>query len=71
MPAETAPFGVLGRFSPGVVRTGRFSFVAVEGPAGLAVVDSVTGVVVADYPYPSEPGGTRAHGVYYVPRVLR
>jgi DNA-binding beta-propeller fold protein YncE len=50
---------------------GRFSFVAVESPAGLAVVDNETGDTVADYPYPNPPGGSRAHGVYYVPQVLR
>lgn len=48
---------------------GKFSFVAVESPAGLAVVDNETGAVVADYPYPDPPGGTRAHGVFYIPHV--
>jgi DNA-binding beta-propeller fold protein YncE len=48
-------------------RTGRFSYVAVENPAGLAVVDNATGAVVADYPYPSPPGGNRAHGVFFAP----
>jgi hypothetical protein len=46
------------------------TFVAVENPAGLVVVDNETGGVVADYPYPNPPGGTRAHGVFYQPRVL-
>jgi DNA-binding beta-propeller fold protein YncE len=50
---------------------GRFTFVAVESPAGVAVVDNTAGTVVADYPYPSPPGGTRAHGVFYEPTVLR
>ena len=50
---------------------GRYTFVAVETPGGLAVVDNDTGVVVADYPYPNPPGGARAHGVFYVPEVLR
>jgi hypothetical protein len=49
-------------------RTGEFSFVAVENPAGLAVVDNDTGAVVADYPYPNPPGGNRAHGVFFAPR---
>jgi DNA-binding beta-propeller fold protein YncE len=49
---------------------GRLSFVAVENPGGLAVVDNVTGAVVADYPYPNPPGGSRAHGVYFQPRQL-
>ena len=52
-------------------RDGRFTFVAVESPGGLAVVNNETAKVVADYPYPSPPGGTRPHGVYYIPRVLR
>lgn len=57
---------------------GRYTFVAVEAgtpagdfPAGLAVVDNATGAVIADYPYPNPPGGTRTHGVYSVPEVLR
>jgi DNA-binding beta-propeller fold protein YncE len=49
-------------------RDGEFSFVAVENPGGLAVVDNDTGQVVADYPYPNPPGGNRPHGVFYVPR---
>jgi DNA-binding beta-propeller fold protein YncE len=48
----------------------KFTFVAVENPAGLVVVDNETGAVAADYPYPNPPGGTRAHGVFYQPRVL-
>jgi DNA-binding beta-propeller fold protein YncE len=53
---------------------GRYSFVAVESgslPAGVAVIDNRTAAVVADYPYPDPPGGTRTHGVFYVPEVLR
>jgi DNA-binding beta-propeller fold protein YncE len=49
----------------------KFSFVAVESPGGLAVVDNRTGEVVADYPYPTPPGGSRAHGVFLLPEVLR
>jgi YVTN family beta-propeller protein len=48
-------------------RTGRYSFVAVETPAGVAVVNNRTGAVVADHPYPSPPGGNRAHGVFFAP----
>jgi len=48
----------------------KFTFVAVENPAGLAVVDNETGGVVSDYPYPNPPGGTRAHGVFYQPRSI-
>lgn len=47
---------------------GRFTFVAVESPAGLVVVNNRTGAVLADLPYPNPPGGTRAHGVFFVPR---
>jgi DNA-binding beta-propeller fold protein YncE len=50
---------------------GKYSFVAVESPAGVAVVNNRTGEVVADYPYPNPPGGTRAHGVFFVPRRPR
>jgi YVTN family beta-propeller protein len=48
----------------------RFSFVAVESPAGVVVIDNNTRMVVADYAYPNPPGGTRAHGVFYIPRLL-
>jgi DNA-binding beta-propeller fold protein YncE len=46
---------------------GKYSFVAVEGPAGVVVVDNETGATLADYPYPNPPGGSRAHGVFYRP----
>jgi DNA-binding beta-propeller fold protein YncE len=48
---------------------GRFSFVAVEGPGGLAVVDNRTGAVLADHPYPDPPGGPRPHGVFFIPKT--
>jgi DNA-binding beta-propeller fold protein YncE len=50
-------------------RDGEFSFVAVESPAGVVVFDNDTGAVVADYPYPNPPGGNRAHGVFFAPRL--
>jgi DNA-binding beta-propeller fold protein YncE len=50
---------------------GSLSFVAVESPAGLVVVDNHTGTVLADYTYPNPPGGTRAHGVFAIPTTLR
>ena len=50
-------------------RNGEFSFVAVENPGGLAVVDNDTGAVVADYPYPNPPGGNRPHGVFFTPQA--
>ena len=50
-------------------QNGEFSFVAVENPGGLAVVDNDTGQVVADYPYPNPPGGNRPHGVFFAPQA--
>jgi DNA-binding beta-propeller fold protein YncE len=53
---------------------GRYAFVAIEnaaGPGGLAVVDSNSGATVAYYPYPNPPGGSRPHGVFFTPEVLR
>ncbi|HEY2941063.1 MAG TPA: PQQ-binding-like beta-propeller repeat protein [Vicinamibacteria bacterium] len=50
---------------------GKYTFVAVERPGGLAVVDNGTGAVLADYPYPLPPGGNRPHGVFYMPASLR
>lgn len=46
---------------------GRYSFVAVEGPASVAVVDNQTATVVATHAY---PGGGKPHGVFYEPRSL-
>jgi hypothetical protein len=75
---DTATFAVQIVNIPGHTTTGhhwlsangKFTFVAVENPAGLVVVDNETGAVAADYPYPNPPGGTRAHGVFYQPRLL-
>jgi DNA-binding beta-propeller fold protein YncE len=50
---------------------GKYTFVAVESPGGLVVVDNETAAVLADYPYPVPPGGNRPHGVFYVPAALR
>jgi DNA-binding beta-propeller fold protein YncE len=50
---------------------GKFTFVAVENPAGVAVIDNTTGSTLDVYPYPNPPGGTRAHGVFYVPARSR
>lgn len=47
---------------------GRFTFMAVESPGAVAVVDNVSGTRVTEYPYPG--GGTRPHGVFYQPQVL-
>ena len=47
---------------------GRYSFVAVENPGSLAVVDNRTAQVIATYAY---PGGGRPHGVFYEPTNLQ
>jgi len=49
-------------------QNGRYSFVAVETPGSLAVVDNRTAQVVATYAY---PGGGRPHGVFYEPTKLQ
>jgi DNA-binding beta-propeller fold protein YncE len=75
---DTETFGVTIVNIPGHTTTGhhwlsangKYSFVAVESPGGLAVVNNRTGEVIADYAYPTPPGGSRAHGVFYIPRVL-
>jgi hypothetical protein len=50
---------------------GKYSFIAVESPGGVAVVDNESGAVLADYPYPNPSRGFRPHGVFYAPEVLR
>lgn len=47
---------------------GKFTFMAVESPGGVAVIDNEAETLVADYAY---PGGLRPHGVFYQPEVLR
>jgi YVTN family beta-propeller protein len=74
---DTRSFGVVTVNIPGhtttghhwLSRDGRLSFVAVESPAGVAVVDNRSGRVVADHRYPDPPGGSRAHGVFFSPRA--
>jgi DNA-binding beta-propeller fold protein YncE len=48
---------------------GRFTFMAVESPGAVVVINNEAGAVVDEYPYPG--GGPRPHGVFYEPRVLR
>jgi DNA-binding beta-propeller fold protein YncE len=48
---------------------GKFAFVALESPGSVATVDTETGEVLRDTPYPT--GLLRPHGVFYEPRVLR
>ena len=64
--------------SPGAVtghhwlsQNGRYSFVAVENPGSLAVVDNRTGQVVTTYPYPGATTANRPHGVFYEPAPIR
>ena len=49
-------------------RSGRYTFVATEGPpvgaAGFSVIDNTTAKLVAHHAY---PGGGRPHGVFYDP----
>jgi YVTN family beta-propeller protein len=54
---------------------GRYTFIGVESPGGIVVVDNRVAVEddpsqarVAYYPYPR--GGLRPHGVFYEPQVL-
>jgi DNA-binding beta-propeller fold protein YncE len=47
---------------------GKFTFMAVESPGAIAVIDNEAADVVAEYPY---PGGSRTHGVFYEPEQLR
>lgn len=46
-------------------RNGRFTYIAVEAPGQIAVVDNRSRLVVTTYPYPN--GMTRPHGVFYEP----
>lgn len=72
---DTSTFGVTRTFIAGTTTghqwlsaNGRYTFVAGEGPpgvAGVAVIDNETAVEVARYPY---PGGGRPHGLFYEPR---
>jgi DNA-binding beta-propeller fold protein YncE len=43
---------------------GRYTYIAVNFPGSVAVVDNRAGSVVDVYPY---PGGPLPHGVFYVP----
>ena len=46
---------------------GRFTFMAVESPGAVVVIDNRAETVVDEYSYPG--GGSRPHGVFYEPRV--
>jgi YVTN family beta-propeller protein len=51
-------------------QNGRYSFVAVENPGSMAVVDNSTGQVVTTYLYPGANTANRPHGVFYEPTTL-
>jgi hypothetical protein len=46
-------------------RNGRITFIALESPGQIGVVDNRLRSLVTTYPYPN--GGTRPHGVFYEP----
>ena len=46
---------------------GRYSFVAVEGPGSVAVVDNQAAAVIGTHAY---PGGGQPHGIFYEPGTL-
>jgi DNA-binding beta-propeller fold protein YncE len=50
-------------------RSGRITFIALESPGSLAAIDTETGDVLYDAPYPT--GLLRPHGVFYEPKRLR
>jgi DNA-binding beta-propeller fold protein YncE len=70
---DTSTFETRSVSIPGHVTTGhhalsadgKFTFVAVESPGAVAVIDNATGSVVDVYDYPT--GGTRPHGVFFGP----
>jgi len=47
----------------------KYTFMAVESPGAVAVIDNEAAAFLTDYPYPG--GGTRPHGVFYMPQALR
>ena len=47
-------------------RNGRFTFIALESPGQIGVVDNRVRSLVTTYPYPN--GGNRPHGVFYEPQ---
>jgi YVTN family beta-propeller protein len=52
-------------------QSGRYSFVAVERPGAIAVIDNWTLEVVGNYVYPGSQTDSRPHGVFYEPQPLR
>ncbi|HUR96864.1 MAG TPA: YncE family protein [Pyrinomonadaceae bacterium] len=52
-------------------QSGRYSFVAVERPGAVAVIDNRTLQVVANYVYPGAQTDSRPHGMFYEPEPLK
>jgi YVTN family beta-propeller protein len=48
-----------------LTRNSRYTFIALESPGQVGVVDNVTRTLVTTYPYPN--GMPRPHGVFYEP----
>jgi len=48
-------------------RNSRYTFIAVESPGAIVVINNSTASVVAEYPYPT--GGSQPHGVFFEPSV--
>lgn len=64
--------------SPGITtghqslsQSGRYTFVAVERPGAIAVIDNWSLEVVASYAYPGGQTDSRPHGVFYEPQPLK
>lgn len=49
---------------------GRYSFVAVERPGGVAIIDNHAAQVITTYVYPGAQTDSRPHGVFYEPLNL-
>jgi YVTN family beta-propeller protein len=52
-------------------QSGRYTFVAVERPGAIAVIDNRTLEVVTSYVYPGAQTDSRPHGVFYEPQPLK
>lgn len=53
-----------------ISQNGRYSFVAIERPGGVAVIDNRTREVVTTYTYPGAQTDSRPHGVFYEAKPL-
>lgn len=48
-----------------ISQNGKYSFVAVERPGSVAIIDNTTAQVVGSYIYPGPQTDSRPHGVFY------